>query len=312
MAQCVQYPDKPGYTALALRGAQGTGKSTFAEWFGALFGDHFLHLDSTRQLTGHFNAHLHNCVVVFADEAARPGDKGGIGALRRMITEKTLAIERKGMDILTVKNVIHLMIASNSEWFINAAMAERRFAAFDLSTIHQNDTKWFAAIEKELFEGGGLEALLFDLMAFNIDEKNLRTIPQTKVLNEQKQASFSPQQNWWLQVLQEGEIWKTLCDEGIQRGYIMDRSILYDDYVNALDRAGVREKGLKRELKVFLSKMLPPGYPKTFQRHGQQRMWIIPTLEKCRGWFEKKIYGGKIDWSAEVEGGGNGEEEMPF
>lgn len=305
MAQCVQHPNKPGYTALALRGAQGTGKSTFAEWFGKLFGNHFLHLDSTRQLTGHFNAHLHNCVVVFADEAARPGDKGGIGALRRMITEKTLAIERKGLDILTVKNVIHLIIASNSEWFINAAMAERRFAALDLSPAHQNDTEWFAAIDKEL-EGGGFEGLLYDLQKYEIDENFLRTIPQTGVLNEQKQASFSAPQNWWFQVLQEGEIWDT---EHYGGGYLVDRNSLYDDYINALDRAGVRDKGLKRELAIFLSKMLPPEFPKVFRKYKQPRKWIIPDIKECREWFEGKVYGGELEWINDEE---KEEEKIPF
>ena len=104
MADCVQHPERPGGIALAFKGEQGTGKTTFGKWFGALFGLHFLHLDSEHRLLGNFNAHLHNAIVILADEALWAGGKQGLGALKRMITEKTLNIERKGLDVVQVKN----------------------------------------------------------------------------------------------------------------------------------------------------------------------------------------------------------------
>ena len=46
-----QEPHRPIGIALAFKGKPGTGKSTFAKWFGPLFGVHFLHLDSQSAAT---------------------------------------------------------------------------------------------------------------------------------------------------------------------------------------------------------------------------------------------------------------------
>ena len=45
-----------------------------------------------------------------------------------MITEPTLAIERKGQDTETVPNMLHILMASNNQWIVPAGLDERRFA----------------------------------------------------------------------------------------------------------------------------------------------------------------------------------------
>ena len=305
MAQAVQDPGHPGKTAIALRGGQGTGKSTFARWFGALFGPHFLHLDSTRQLTGNFNAHLHNAVLVFADEAAWPGDKAGLGALRRMVTEETLTIERKGQDIFTVPNSIHMILASNEEWVVPAALDERRFAVLDVARSRQNDRPYFQSIERELFHGGGLAAMLHDLLVRDIGE-DLHQLPHTKALLDQKDATAGPQLRWWRQELEDGDLWREdawLSADGYA-GYRVDRDALYDRYLDALERAGGAsrwtERGLKSALGRFLAKVMPAGYPRTWRanRGAGARSWIFANLAECRQAYEVlvKAKPGAIVW----------------
>ena len=52
MAQAVQRrAEKPG-TAIVMRGGEGVGKGTAAQGFGRLFGQHFVHVTSTRMVTG--------------------------------------------------------------------------------------------------------------------------------------------------------------------------------------------------------------------------------------------------------------------
>src|SRR4051812_32509030 len=54
LTHLVQRPsEKPG-TALVLRGAQGTGKSTFADMIAGLFGSHAHNLPSVTSLTRNF------------------------------------------------------------------------------------------------------------------------------------------------------------------------------------------------------------------------------------------------------------------
>ena len=72
---------------MVLRGGRGTGKGVVARAIGRLFGQHFVHVSHARHLTGNFNAHLAECVLLFVDEAFWAGDKQGEAQLKRMITE---------------------------------------------------------------------------------------------------------------------------------------------------------------------------------------------------------------------------------
>ena len=102
MADAIQNPtDRPG-VALVLKGKQGTGKGIFARGFGYLFGNHFLHLFHGSHLTGHFNSHLKDKLMIFADEAVWGGDKKAEGMLKGLITEPSIPIEMKGKDVFTV------------------------------------------------------------------------------------------------------------------------------------------------------------------------------------------------------------------
>ena len=287
MAKAVQKPGYQANTAIALRGGQGTGKGAFVRGFGALFGVHFVHLDSTRHLTGNFNAHLHNAILVFADEAAWPGDKAGLGALKRLVTEPTLSIERKGMDIMSVPNMIHLLLASNEEWVVPAAIDERRFVVLDVDKSRQQDTAYFAAIEDELFQKGGLAAMLQDLLDYKISV-DLRIIPKTEALYEQKRITSNIQRRWWYQVLYDGDMWRNEVP-GAPGTFRVPRQLLYDNYVSTLDRAGARMKSIQTELGIFLKKVMPDPYPQALilkGSQGKEREWIFPSLSVCRNFYD--------------------------
>ena len=66
----MQDPTEKIGTSIVLRSdTQGTGKGTFINIFGELFGKHFLTISSPRHLVGHFNTHLIDNLILFADEA---------------------------------------------------------------------------------------------------------------------------------------------------------------------------------------------------------------------------------------------------
>ena len=118
MADCVQNRSRRPGIAVVLRGRLGTGKGVLCSQFGALFGPHFIHVSQPSHLTGNFNSHLKDKLVVYADEAFWAGDKKAEGVLKAMITEDTIQIEMKGKDVLTFRNHIRLLISSNHEWVV--------------------------------------------------------------------------------------------------------------------------------------------------------------------------------------------------
>ena len=116
LANLVQHPAGRRYVALVLRGLQGTGKGTFVEFVGKIFGQHFLQITQPGQLTGRFNSHLTGKLLVFADEAVWGGDKAAEGTLKGLITEDHLASEAKGRDVISVRNHARFILASNEQW----------------------------------------------------------------------------------------------------------------------------------------------------------------------------------------------------
>src|SRR5262249_56483455 len=144
-----QHGERAGGVAVVLRGAEGVGKGVLARQFGRLFGAHFRHVMQAKHLVGHFNAHLQQCSVLFADEAFFAGDRAHEGILKALITEETLLVEPKGIDTFVVRNALHLIMSSNNEWVIPAGADARRFFVLDVASTYMRNLAYFAAIAKE-------------------------------------------------------------------------------------------------------------------------------------------------------------------
>jgi hypothetical protein len=208
MAAAVEHPERPAEVAIVLRGRRGSGKGGFAHVFGQLFASHFVHVSHAQHLSGHFNAHLQDAVVVFADEAFLAGDRHAGGALKMLITEPRIPIERKGHDVVFADNRIHLLIASNDQRIVPAGADERRFAVLDVAGEHAQDHRYFAALTDQL-QHGGLEAMLYDLRAWDYSDVNLRQPPMTAALFDQKLHSMDPASRWWFDKLWTGRLIST-------------------------------------------------------------------------------------------------------
>lgn len=154
LADLVQNPTKTPGTAVVLRGCQGTGKSIFARVIGALFFQHFLYVSDSRHFMGRFNAHLKDCIVLFADEAFMVGGKSNETILKMLITEDNICIERQGYDTEIVPNHVHIIMSVNTDWVVPTAFDDRRFLVFDVADNRCKDTDYFAAIISELNTGG--------------------------------------------------------------------------------------------------------------------------------------------------------------
>src|SRR5687768_12831600 len=101
----------------------------------------------------------------------------------------------KGQNRVTVRNMIHLLIASNNDWVAPASVEERRFCITEVGEDHMQDKPYFAAIEQQL-DNGGLHAMLHDLLHRDLSGFEIRDVPRTDALLEQKIRSLDPVMKW--------------------------------------------------------------------------------------------------------------------
>ena len=290
MAHAIQHPETLPETALVLMGEQGTGKGVFVNFFGMLFGQHYMTIYRLDQITGRFNSHLKNILLLHANEAICQGDKVSEGVLKGIVTDPTIPIEYKGKDVINVPNYKRLIIATNEEWAVPVGMDDRRFFIMGVSNDHKEDQEYFNAISEQM-NTGGLAALMYDLKNENLDGFEIRTLPYSNVAFEQKLYNSSSLVSWWYEMLKEG---CTVDDDSTRSdGWKTDpiKEVLYSNFkewckagrVNALSAA------------IFGKKLcsLLPGYDLS----GSKRMasnldgkrhncYAFPELDKCRKAFE--------------------------
>jgi hypothetical protein len=109
-------------------------------------------------------------VFLFPDEAFFAGDKEHIGRLKALVTEKYIDIEDKYLKAIQVKNVLHILMASNESWVVPADINSRRYCVFNVPDTHIGNHAYFEAIMTQM-ENGGYAAMLRDLLEYDIVRK---------------------------------------------------------------------------------------------------------------------------------------------
>lgn len=214
MAYSVQKLAQPQGVALVFKGGKRTGKGTLARTWVGLYGQHGLHTSNKQHLSGKFNAHLRDCLGLFADETFENGDKQGAATQRVLLTEPTLMFERKGVDTESGPNYLKVMMASNEEWVVPNTSDEERYAIFEVSDAFKNDTAYFGPLYAEIKEDGG-RGLLCKLLKMPLgDWQPWHDIPRTEARGAQIRATLDPYDQWIAMVLESGEIPMAVPDEG--------------------------------------------------------------------------------------------------
>ncbi len=301
MAWAVQHPDQPGQTAIVLRGDMGVGKGFLARTFGKLFGRHFIHVSNAQHLTGNFNAHLRDCTVLFADEAFFAGDRRHASMLKALVTEDSIIVEPKGIDAETVPNCLHILMASNEDWVVPAGIRERRFCVLDVSSAHIQDAMYFGRIA-EAMRAGGYANLLHALLSTDLLRYDVRAVPQTKALQDQKIHSFEPTHDWWYGKLRDG---KLLAEHGGWKKEVLVEELTAD----FVEHIRVWGQQIRRTSATKLGHFMRLACPGDSLRRRQDHIpvtigdkliqrpyyYIFPPLAELRRHWDEK-FGGPYTW----------------
>ena len=131
-----------------------------------------------------------------------------------MITEPYLTIEGKYANAYQAPNFLHVMMASNEEWVVPASLDERRYLVLNVSDEKRSDHAYFAEIWKQM-EAGGYAAMLHDLLAMDLTDFNVRNVPNTDGLQDQRKLSLPVPERWWLDVLHRGYVFRSKLGPGV-------------------------------------------------------------------------------------------------
>lgn len=337
IAHMVQKPWEPAGTALCFHGDKGTGKSTLGRALTSLAGRHGMPVTSSEHVTGRFNSHLMNVLMLFADEAVHPADRDGQNRLKTLITEPYLAFEAKGRDVIRSRNCMHVVMVSNSDWFVpmGTTDGERRYFVNRVNNSRQGDRTFFKKLNDQIYGDNkqGLRAMLYDLQLMDLNGwQPMGNIPHTDAATDQKIRNMSPTQQWWYDQLYEGVFsFEGARPWGLHRpeegSKVLDWSTggmrcfaqdVREDYENFMRRMGIRvgasQRGIQTTFGHELSKICPSlkkgrsSIPA--ERHmdlkavgpsdkRRARAYDFPSLEVCRAEFEAAI-NAKIDWEENV------------
>ena len=303
MADAIQNPSSRPGVALAIRGQQGVGKGVFVSMFAKLFGPHFIQVTQSNHLVGNFNGHQKDKLLVFADEAFWAGNKQAEGVLKGLVTEDTLSIEMKGVDVGQFPNFIRLILATNNDWVVPASAEQRRFVVIDASAARIQDTAYFGAIIHQM-ENGGLEALMYHLLSVDLEGVNLRKIPQTDALADQKLRSLDSVATWLYGCLDNGGIEET--DTSFTTDFLdwpasYGTKKMHNAYLGHCKRVGQNHPERDTVFGKSLQKYLPSISKRREGGKNRQHAYLLPTLDQARQEFALATKIPKTSWEDDRE-----------
>lgn len=321
MAQTLQKPEEKIGTAVALRGEQGVGKSKLSEWLGFLLGVNYMTISNGEQLTGRFNQHLLSIILVGVEEGFWAGDKKAEGVLKDLITNNNVTIEGKFQNAVRSQSCARLLVTSNSDWIVPAGLDDRRWIVLDVASTCKQNTKYFAAIDRQMMNGGA-EAMLHELLNRRYNEDRLRKPPRTDAKAHQAAQSLKPTERWLLDVVSTGEIrvpsvdmhgeghthtWDAVAGDwgkSTPNGTKFDvyelsettntrisRDVVFAAY-ELTDRARyANDRASRTALGMYLAGVFPHA---TISTMKAGRYYVLPPLSEMRKLFEKHM-GYSID-----------------
>jgi hypothetical protein len=144
------------------------------------------------------------------------------------------------------------------------------------------DKAYFGAIDEQM-DSGGREALLDHLLKFDLKGVDLRTIPETAALLDQKVSTLTPLQGWWLDTLTRGELPELLSDDGPTGIGTCFVSSIFDSYLDHAQKQGVRRRSLEVQMGIFLNKHVPELRRRERVTEGlRDYVYDFPPLAACR------------------------------
>lgn len=318
LAHLVQRPNELPEVSIVLRGPNGAGKGAFVQYLARLVTPHFTHLQDSTRLTAQFNSAVLGRLLIYADEAFFAGDRRHAGQLKGLISEERQWLEKKFREPVKIRNYGRLIVGSNEEWVVPADLDARRFLVLDVSEAHVGDREYFNRLLEER-RGEGPAALLAALSAEDLTGYDVRSVPKTKALANQKIRTMDAELSFVADLLLTGTLPGRESEPGVvpflllfaafeeharRRGAF--RAISATAFALRLKDCRRRSGLLSPKTVLKMEKHLVPtnryeqmrdtGEVKATFEVKRGTVWQLPSLVECRRRFESAA-GQEFDWS---------------
>jgi hypothetical protein len=197
-------------------------------------------------------------------------------------------------------NRVKLIMSSNKEWVVPATADERRFFVLDVPDTYVGDRpywrRYWAAVNNKRTLGAYLEFLL----ERDLSEFEVRDVPSTAALDDQKVHSFEGPERWLCSFLDRGVSVESFTNT-YPGGVEWKEEIPFDSLVDCYDQYCRSRQNARYALhRETLGRFLSKYYEKVRQprpKDGSPRGWnyVFGALEFARARF-CEVQKVSIEW----------------
>jgi hypothetical protein len=145
----------------------------------------FVQISDESKLVGKFNGLAMGRLLINGDELSNLGYMHSMSnALKGLITEPTVVIEKKGLDCITVKDYANYVFTSNNVRPVKVEREDRRYFVAKLNDAYRGDRRYFNCLFEEASSDEAAAQFYKFLMDYNTNGTDVRDIPMTLTRQE--------------------------------------------------------------------------------------------------------------------------------
>jgi len=279
-AQIIQEPEKKIGVALILLSKMGTGKGTAIQPIVELLNGYSLVTADSSTLFGRFTPHTADTLLCYYNEASELNyNKSLISKFKHLVTEPTTVVEVKNGPVYSTPSCIRLILDSNEDKLLQETSDSRRTWYPIISESRIGDKEYFKALYELFSTPGFYETLMYQLSTFDLKpwKHYLQNPIRNEIMIDQHLQSLNEICSWWLNCLQEGEIYEAYY-ELTTNGLKISNQELYNSYTFFTRKSGK---------KVYDEKV---AFGKMMKKHCISDSLIITHNAKDKKNNNSKVY----------------------
>jgi hypothetical protein len=198
IGQMLKFPSTKT-TCPVLISKEGAGKGTLIKLLTAMIGNNrvFETTSPERDVWGNFNGQMKESFLVVLNELSKKQTEQAEGKLKGYITDKTIDVNIKGVDVIKINSYHRFIITTNSEDPIKTTDDDRRKFIIRSSDELIGNKQYFVMINKLLADQNVIRSCYNYFVGLDgLDTFHTLDLPKTEYQADLKEANKSPIELW--------------------------------------------------------------------------------------------------------------------